>query len=144
MAKAELKTTATEASIAAFLAGLPDQARAEEARQIDSLFRRITGLEPKMWGPSIIGYGSYDYKYDSGREGTMCRVGFSPRKAALTLYAMGGLVESAAATALFAQLGKHTSSKGCIYIKKLTDVDLSALERLVQLNWAAMNARYPG
>ena len=144
MAKAELKTTATEASIAAFLAGLPYQARAEEARQIDSLFRRITGLEPKMWGPSIIGYGSYDYKYDSGREGTMCRVGFSPRRAALTLYAMGGLVESAAATALFAQLGKHTSSKGCIYIKKLTDVDLSALERLVQLNWAAMNARYPG
>lgn len=143
MAKAELKTTPTAVSVAGFLAGLPDQARAEEARQTDALFQRVTGLKPKMWGHSIIGYGSYDYKYDSGREGTMCRVGFSPRKAAMTLYAMGGLAESAEATALFAQLGKHTSSKGCIYIKKLSDVDLSVLERLIQLNWTGMNARYP-
>ena len=79
MAKAELKTTPTAVSVAGFLAGLPDQARAEEARQTDALFRRVTGLKPKMWGHSIVGYGSCDYKYDSGREGTMCRVGFSPR-----------------------------------------------------------------
>ena len=144
MAKAELKTKPTATDVATYLAELPDQARAEQARQIDALFRRVTGEKPKMWGPSIIGYGSYDYKYDSGREGTMCRVGFSPRKAALTLYAMGGLAESAEASTLFVRLGKHTSSNGCIYIKQLADVDLSVLERLVELNWTAMNARYPG
>lgn len=140
---AELKTKATAISVADYIAALPEEARRADAATLDALYRKVTGFEPKMWGPSIIGYGSYSYKYDSGREGTMCRVGFSPRKAAMTLYAMGGLAESAEATALFAQLGKHTSSKGCIYIKNLSDVDLSVLERLIQLNWTGMNARYP-
>ena len=88
MAKAELKTKATEVSVADFIARVPDQRRREEAAVIDALYRRVTGCEPKMWGPSIIGYGSYDYTYDSGHSGTSCRAGFSPRKAALTLYAM--------------------------------------------------------
>jgi hypothetical protein len=143
VAKAELKTKATEVSVADYVAALPEATRRVEAAAIDALFRRVTGLEPKMWGPSIIGYGSYDYKYDSGREGTMCRAGFSPRKAALTFYAMGGLTESTQAAALFAQLGKHTSGKGCLYIKKLAEVDLAVLERLIGLNWQQMSLRYP-
>jgi Domain of unknown function (DU1801) len=129
MAKAELKTKATEVSLADFIAAQDSALRREEAAVIDALHRRVTGLEPKMWGPSIVGYGSYNYKYDSGREGTMCRAGFSPRKAALTLY--------------LAKLGKHKIGKSCLYINKLADVDLAVLERLVALSWEVMNAKYP-
>jgi hypothetical protein len=144
MAKAELKTKATEVSAAAFIAALPDERRRAEAAVIDALHRRVTGLPPKMWGPSIIGYGSYDYKYESGREGTMCRGGFSPRKAAMTLYLMGNYCDrQAEADELFARLGKHTTGKSCLYIRKLDDVDLAVLERLVQMSWDVMNQRYP-
>lgn len=145
MAKAELKTTATPASVADFLAAVPDARRREEAMAVDALHRRVTGHEPKMWGPSIVGYGSYDYRYDSGREGTMCRAGFSPRKAALTVYLMGTYCDrQAEADDLFARLGKHSTGKSCLYIKKLADVDLDVLERLVLLSWQSMNAKYPG
>lgn len=144
MAKAELKTKATEISVGTFIAALPDERRREEAAAIDALHRRVTGLEPKMWGPSIIGYGSYDYKYDSGREGTMCRGGFSPRKAAMTLYLMGNYCDrQAEVDDLFARLGKHTTGKSCLYIKKLADVDLDVLERLVAISWQVMNEKYP-
>lgn len=144
MAKAELKTKSTELSVADFIAAVPVARRQEEASVIDALHRRVTGLEPKLWGPSIIGYGSYDYKYDSGREGTMCRAGFSPRKANLVLYLMGNYVDrQAEADALFARLGKHKTGKSCLYINKLADVDLEALEGLVQLSWDVMNAKYP-
>mgnify|MGYP002131508561 FL=1 len=117
MAKAELKTKATEVSVAEFIAALPDERRRPEAAVIDALHRCVTGLEPKMWGPSIIGYGSYSYKYDSGREGTMCRAGFSPRKAAMTLYLMGSYDDrQTEADALLARLGKYKTGKGCIYL----------------------------
>ena len=89
MAKTEIKTKTTEVTVADYIASLPEARRREEAPVIDAIHRRVTGLEPKMWGPSIIGYGSYDYQYDSGHSGTMARAGFSPRKAALTLYLMG-------------------------------------------------------
>jgi hypothetical protein len=95
VAKAELKTKPTEVSAADFIAVVPDERRREEAAVIDALHRRVTGHEPKLWGPSIIGYGSYSYKYDSGREGTMCRGGFSPRKAAMTVYLMGNYFNQA-------------------------------------------------
>jgi len=145
MAKAELKTKANEVSVGTFIAAQPDERRREEAAVIDALHRRVTGLEPKMWGPSIIGYGSYDYKYDSGREGTMCRGGFSPRKAAMTLYLMGNYCDrQAEVDDLFARLGKHTTGKSCLYIKKLADVDLDVLERLVAISWEVMNEKYPG
>lgn len=145
MAKAELKTKATETSVADFIAAVPDERRREEAAVIDAMHRRVTGLEPKLWGPSIIGYGSYDYKYDSGREGTMCRGGFSPRKAAMTVYLMGNYCNhQAEADELFARLGKHSLGKSCLYIKKLADVDLTVLERLVELSWECMNEVYPG
>lgn len=144
MAKAELKTKATEVSVADYIAAVPDERRREEATVIDALHRRVTGLEPAMWGRSIIGYGSYNYKYDSGREGTMCRGGFSPRKAALTVYLMGNYCNhQAKADDLFARLGKHKTGKSCLYINKLADVDLAVLEELVALSWQAMNEAYP-
>lgn len=144
MAKAEPKTTASKASVADFLASVADPRRREEAAIVAAMHRRVTGLEPTMWGPSIIGYGSYRYKYDSGREGTMCRGGFSPRKAAMTIYLMGNYCNhQAEADELFARLGKHTTGKSCLYIKKLADVDLDVLEQLVALSWECMNEAYP-
>lgn len=144
MAKADLKTKPTEVSVAEFLAAVPDERRRAEAAEIDALHRRVTECEPKLWGPTIVGYGSYDYRYDSGREGTMCRGGFSPRKAAMTIYLMGNYVNrQAEADDLFARLGKHTTGKSCLYIKKLADVDMTVLERLVQLSWDVMNEKYP-
>ena len=141
---AELKTKATEASVSDYIAALPEPARRDDAAKLDALYRKVTGLEPKMWGPSIIGYGSYSYKYESGREGTMCRAGFSPRKGAHTLYAMqiASLCEGHGAE-LAARLGKYTTGKGCLYIKKLDDVDLAVLEQLIALSWERMNAAHP-
>ena len=144
MAKTEIKTKATEAIATDFIAAIAEARRREEAATIDAMHRRVTGLEPRMWGPSIIGYGSYDYVYDSGRSGTMCRAGFSPRKAAMTLYVMGHYGHrQAEADALLANLGKHKTGKSCLYISRLADVDLGVLERLVALNWDVMNERYP-
>jgi len=144
MAKAELKTKATEVAPTDFIAAVPDERRREEAAVIDALHRRVTGCEPKMWGPSIIGYGSYHYKYESGREGTMCRGGFSPRKAAMTIYLMGNYCNrQAEVDDLFARLGKHSTGKSCLYIRKLADVDLDVLERLVKISWDVMNEVFP-
>ncbi len=115
MAKADLKTQATAASVDDFLDAVADARRRDEARTIDAMFRRVTGMEPRLWGSAIVGYGHYDYKYASGREGTMCRAGFSPRKAALTLYltdSFGG--NQGAADDLFARLGKHTTGASCM------------------------------
>ncbi len=145
MTKSEVKTKATEVSVADFIAAVPDARQREEAAVIDAMHRRVTGLAPKMWGLSIIGYGSYDYVYDSGRSGTMCRAGFSPRKAAMTLYLMGHYCDRQNdADALFARLGKYKVGKSCLYINKLADVDLDVLEQLVALSWDVMNERYPG
>lgn len=144
MAKGEIKTKVTEISMADFIAAIAEARRREEAGTIDAMHRRVTGLEPRMWGPSIIGYGSYDYVYDSGRSGTMCRAGFSPRKAAMTLYLMDHYGDrQVEADALLANLGKHKIGKSCLYISKLADVDLGVLERLVALSWDVMSERYP-
>ena len=145
MARAEAKTRATEADVAAFIAAVPDPRRRAEASLLDALHRRVTGEAPKMWGPSIIGYGTYHYRYDSGREGTACRAGFSPRKAAATIYLMSNLSSHQEhADALFARLGKHSLGKACLYIKRLDQVDMNVLEELVTLSWAIMNETYPG
>ena len=144
MAKAEIKTKATDVSVADFIAAVPDARRREEAAIVDAIHRRVTGLPPRMWGPSIIGYGSYDYVYDSGHSGTMCRAGFSPRKAAMTLYLMGHYCDrQPEADALLVRLGNYKTGKSCLYINKLADVDLEVLERLVVLSWDVMNERYP-
>lgn len=142
---AELKTKATEIGVEAFIASLPDERRRDEARALDAVYRRVTGLEPKMWGPSIVGYGSYDYRYDSGRTGTICKAGFSPRKAALTLYLVDDYgSRQAEADRLFARLGKHSTGKSCLYVKRLDQVDAAALEGLIALSWELMAERYPG
>lgn len=141
---AELKTQPTDAGVADFIAAIPEARRREEAQAIDAMHRRVTGAVPKMWGPSIIGYGSYTYKYDSGRTGTMCRAGFSPRKGNHVCYLVGSFDDCRAeADALFAALGKHSIGKACLYIKRLADVDVAVLEQLIALSWRVMNQRYP-
>ena len=137
---AEIKTKPTGISPAEFIEAVENPARREDAKTICAMMERVTGGPPKMWGPSIIGFGSYHYKYDSGHEGTMCRLGFSPRKAQLVLYVLTG---AAGEEAQLAKLGKHKIGKSCLYINKLADVDMAVLEEVSRgaLDW--MNARYP-
>src|SRR5437868_3584596 len=137
---AENKTKPTKLSVAAFIDALTDPSRRADAKALVKLMQCATGEKPKMWGPSIIGFGSYHYTYDSGREGDIPLAGFSPRKAATVLYGMTGLSDS---EALLAKLGKHTTGKGCLYVKKLADVDQKVLEELVVKSVAARRARYP-
>lgn len=137
---AEIKTRATPVSVEAFIDAVEPPQRREEARIVDDMMRRITGEPPKMWGPSIIGYGHYHYRYDSGHEGGMCRLGFSPRKPQLVLYVLTGADGEAE---LLARLGKHSTGKSCLYIKKLADVDVGVLEELARHALAHMNEKYP-
>jgi Domain of unknown function (DU1801) len=125
---AENKTKPTKLSVTGFIDGIADPARRADAKALVKVMQSAAGEKPKMWGPAIIGFGSYHYKYESGREGEMPVIGFSPRKAATVLYGMIGFSEAAA---LLAKLGKHTTGKGCLYIKKLADVDQRVLETLV-------------
>ena len=146
MAKAALKTRPTDADVTAFIETVEPARRKAEAYQLIDLFRKVTGEEPRMWGPSIIGFGSYDYKYESGREGTMCRAGFSPRKAKLSLYLMGAYCTPEAQAEqdrLFRLLGKHSVGKSCLYINRLEQVDMNILEQLIRNNWQLMNERHP-
>jgi hypothetical protein len=137
---ADNKTKPTNVSVAAFI-DLADQARRADAKALVKIMQRATGDKPKMWGPSIIGFGSYHYTYDSGREGNMPLIGFSPRKSAIVLYNMAGMGDS---EPLLARLGKYSTGKSCMYIKKLADVDQEVLEALVVKSVAAMRERYPG
>jgi Domain of unknown function (DU1801) len=131
---ADNKTKPTKLSVAAFIDALTDPARRADAKALVKLMQRAAGEKPKMWGPSIVGFGSNHYKYESGREGDMPLIGFSPRKAANVLYGMNASSES---TALLAKLGKHTTGKGCIYIKRLADVDQKVLETIASKGVAA-------
>src|SRR5689334_1612577 len=135
----ENKTKATALSVTAFLDTVSDEARRADAKALLKLMQSAAGEKPKMWGPSIIGFGSYHYTYESGREGDMPVIAFSPRKAALVLYGVTGFSEAAA---LLARLGKHSTGKGCLYIKKLADVDEQVLEALVVKSLAAKLARH--
>ena len=135
---AENKTKPTKLNVAAFIGGITDQTRRADAKALVKLMHSATGEKPQMWGPSIIGFGSYHYRYESGREGDMPLVGFSPRKAATVLYGMGE------GKALLAKLGKHTMGKGCVYIKNLADVDQAVLEAMVVKSVAATRARKAG
>lgn len=128
----DLKTRPTPADVEAFL-DVAAPARRDDGRRLCALMSEICGLAPQMWGPSIVGFGSYHYRYASGHEGDMCRMGFSPRKAALVLY----LPSCPEREALLARLGKHSTSKACLYIKRLADVDPDVLEALVRSSWAS-------
>ena len=135
---AENKTQATGAGVGAFLAGIEDGARRADAEALAGLMERATGCPATMWGPAIVGFDRYHYRYESGREGEMLLVGFSPRKAGLVLY---GLLGWEGAQALLGRLGKHTTGKGCLNLKKLADVDVAVLEELVREAVAAKRAR---
>jgi hypothetical protein len=125
----ENRTKPTTASVTAYIDALTDPIRRSDAKELIQLMRRVSGEKPKLWGPSIVGFGQYHYRYESGREGDMPLVGFSPRKAALVLYGLLGHDDS---KALLAKLGNHTTGKGCLYIKKLADVESKVLERLIK------------
>jgi hypothetical protein len=126
---AEAKTKPTEISVEAFINAIPEEQKRQDSQAILALLRRLTGEEPVMWGESIVGFGSYSYRYESGREGTAPRHAFSPRKDALTLYGMARLEEY---PDLAGKLGKYKTGKGCLYIKKLADVDQKVLEEVLQ------------
>lgn len=136
----ENKTKPETKSVAAFLAEVEPAGRADEGRVLAELFTRASGEKPVMWGPSIIGFGTYHYRYESGHEGDSPRVGFSPRKAKLVCYLK---LDSVGAAPLLARLGKHGTGKGCLYINKLSDIDLSVLEELVADSYQAMAEAYP-
>ena len=139
---AENKTKPTQLSVPAFINALPDDTKRSDAKTLVKLMQKATGEKPKMWGPSIVGFGSCHYVYESGREGDAPLAAFSPRKAATVLYGMAGKFEGA--DALFAKLGKHTKGKGCLYIKKLADVDEKVLETLVTKSVAAARKKHAG
>ena len=125
---AELKTKETSASVSAFLAKIADETRRKDCLAVADIMRDVTKEEPKMWGSSIVGFGRYRYKYDSGREGEFMITGFSPRKGDLTLYIMPGFEPF---PDLMKRLGKYKTGKSCLYIKKLADVDVGVLKELV-------------
>ncbi|TNE67563.1 MAG: DUF1801 domain-containing protein [Alphaproteobacteria bacterium] len=137
---AENKTRATDASVEAFLAAVTPAAKQADARALDALMQDITGEQARMWGPTIVGYGSYHYRYDSGREGDSCLTGFSPRKAAISVYIMPGFDSY---DALLARLGKHKTGASCLYVNKLADIDMDILAELVRQSVAWMREKYP-
>ncbi len=136
---AELKTKENDASVAAFLDAVPDEKRRADARTVMEMLERVTGCPPRMWGTSIIGFDRYDYIYESGRSGSLCIIGVSPRKAALTLYIMPGF---RIYDELMAKLGKYKTGKSCLYIKRLEDIDMKVLEKLAAASVKWMRKKY--
>jgi hypothetical protein len=125
---AENKTKATDASVEDYFAAIDDEARRKDCEALADLMAKATKQPPRMWGASIVGFGSYHYRYASGREGDTCVVGLSSRKGDISVYGLNG---AAGAEELLSKLGKHKAGKGCVYIKRLSDVDLKVLEKLV-------------
>jgi hypothetical protein len=136
---AENKTVESGASVEQFLDGIENATRRDDAHALAELMSRVTGRQPKMWGDAIVGFGKYRYKYDSGREGEMLRVGFSPRNANFALYL---IAKDETYDALRARLGKHKTGGSCLYINKLADVDLTVLETMVASSWQAAGEQY--
>lgn len=139
MAKSENKTKPTKVSPQAFLKAVEHPQRRADGQALLKFFNQVTGLKPKMWGPSIIGYGRYHYKYDSGREGDFLITGFSPRKSALTIYVMPGYRDM---SDKLARLGKHKIGKSCLYINKLDNIDMDVLEEIVLDGLQYMRTNY--
>lgn len=134
-----LKTQITDIEPQAFVAGLPNARRAD-CEQLLSLMTRLSGAAATMWGPSIVGFGRYQYRYASGRSGDWMRIGFSPRKQNLTLYLMNGFDDY---DALLSKLGPHSTGASCLYIKRLADVDLDVLTTMITQSLQAMRERHP-
>lgn len=134
------KTAPTDVDPRAFLAGVEPARRREDALALLPMFERVTGEPPVMWGPSIVGFGRYHYRYDSGREDDFIRTGFSPRKANMTVYLMPGCATYAD---MLARLGKHRHSVSCLYFNKLADLDAAVLEEVLAAAYADMARLYP-
>ena len=137
---AENKTQPTTQSVADFIGAVDHPVRRADAEALDAMFRRVTGWQPRMWGTTIIGYGQYHYTYDSGRAGDFLAMGFSPRKANLSVYIMPGYADFGG---ILARLGKHKIGKSYLYINKLADVDMAVLEELVQAGLKDLAAKWP-
>ena len=134
---AELKTKKTEIPVSKFLDTVPDEETRNDCFAISRLMEKVTGFPPKMWGSSIVGFGQYHYKYESGHEGDMCLVGFSPRKQNISLYVTPE-------PELLEKLGKHKASKACVYVKRLKDIDLKVLEKLIKVSVKSVQQEYHG
>ncbi|MEL6609051.1 MAG: DUF1801 domain-containing protein [Pseudomonadota bacterium] len=126
--------------VAAYLEGVEPARRQSDAYVLDALFQKITGWKPRMCGPTMIGYGSYDYTYDSGHSGTALATGFAPRKASQSIYIMPGYADFGD---ILARLGKHKMGKACLYVNKLDDIDLTVLEELIRAGLDDLGKRYP-
>jgi hypothetical protein len=140
MARTANKTIATAVDPAAVIAAIADPVQQADARVICATMARLSGVPPMMWGPSIIGFGRYHYRYDSGREGEMCRIGFSPRKGQTVLYLLDGYADHAAD---LARLGRHKTGKSCLYIRRLSDIDQDVLDGMISRSLAWMAQKYP-
>lgn len=136
---AELKTKKNDASVTDFINNVENDTRREDAKKVLSIMQGVTGEEPTMWGPSIIGFGNYHYKYASGREGDWMLTGFSPRKQSTTLYLMSGFT---GLEDLLDKLGKHKTGKGCLYINKLSDVDEGILKKIIEKSITSLKAKH--
>ncbi|MEO1013612.1 MAG: DUF1801 domain-containing protein [Pseudomonadota bacterium] len=138
-AAARARTTPRSADVSAFIDAVENDTRRRDAKTLLQIMKDVTGEAPVMWGGSIIGFGGYHYKYDSGREGDSLNVGFSPRKANLVLYVMGSIADD---DPLRDKLGKYKTGKACLYVNKLDDVDLDVLRRLIRKSYEATIAKW--
>ncbi|UPH69915.1 DUF1801 domain-containing protein [Abyssibius alkaniclasticus] len=136
---AENKTRPTEVSVAEFLNDIPHPTRRADGLALDALFRKVTGYTPQMWGPTMVGYGSYDYVYETGHSGTSLATGFSPRKANLVLYILPGYARLGD---MLTRLGKHKIGKSCLYINKLADVDMDVVAEIIRAGLDDLAARW--
>ena len=136
----ENKTKATSADPKGFIDSVEHDVRRSDAETLLQVFGEVTGLEPRMWGPSIIGFGRYHYKYESGREGEFLMTGFSPRKADQVVYSMPGYTDH---SAILDRIGKYKIGKSCLYINKLADVDMGVLKELIRAGFDDMKEKYP-
>lgn len=134
------KTVANAGDVEGFIASIEDEGKRSDCETLIEMMRAVTGEPPVMWGSSMVGFGSYHYRYESGREGDFMLTGFAPRKRALTVYIMAGFKEY---EPLLSQLGKHKTGKSCLYIKRLADVDQATLHSLIELSVARMRETYP-
>lgn len=133
------QTVETDASVEDFMKTVENEGRRRDAYALMQIMRRATGVEPKMWGPAIVGFGRYHYQYESGREGDMLRVGFSPRKANLALYL---IAKDARFDDMMKDLGKHKTGASCLYVNKLSDIDVAVLEELVSRSWRLAHEKF--
>ena len=140
---AETKTKPMTVSVVEFLAKVEDPQKRADSRVLVEMMSRVTGKKPRMWGPTIVGFGEYHYKYASGHEGETCLTGFSPRKTEFSIYLYGSPDGSEERNQLLDKLGKHRMGKGCLYVKRLDQIDMDVLEQIVRNSVDSIKSMYP-